>query len=270
MDMNKLAREMVFLVINSDEGVKGLTALCNDTIYRKYQLPRNEINHVLCEYVYFKAFLVSFCYFFSKGNMNDWDSVNKAYLPLLCVSLSHDFENYGIDVDNALNRYNYYWKVAMEIIKIQKNTHKIDVDKLFDNMCKEYIKFVGNDLFKRTNINYITLRMVVFKDSYDYIKKKIDSCNNGNNGGCYIATCVYGSYDCPEVWVLRRFRDSVLGETWIGKAFIGIYYRTSPALVGKFGKTVWFRRGCKYVLDKFVDVLRNRGLSDLPYRDKRW
>lgn len=24
---------------------------------------------------------------------------------------------------------------------------------------------------------------------------------------CYIATSVYGSYDCPEVWTLRRFRD---------------------------------------------------------------
>lgn len=24
--------------------------------------------------------------------------------------------------------------------------------------------------------------------------------------GCYIATCVYGSYDCPQVWILRRFR----------------------------------------------------------------
>ncbi|MFR9028073.1 MAG: DUF2726 domain-containing protein [Clostridium sp.] len=28
--------------------------------------------------------------------------------------------------------------------------------------------------------------------------------------GCYIATAVYGSYDCPQVWVLRRFRDQIL------------------------------------------------------------
>lgn len=26
---------------------------------------------------------------------------------------------------------------------------------------------------------------------------------NHNSGGCYVATCVYGSYDCPEVWTLR-------------------------------------------------------------------
>ena len=38
--------------------------------------------------------------------------------------------------------------------------------------------------------------------------------------GCYVATCVYGSYDCPEVWVLRRYRDYVLEESILGRAFI--------------------------------------------------
>ena len=28
--------------------------------------------------------------------------------------------------------------------------------------------------------------------------------------GCYIATCVYENYDCPQVWTLRRFRDETL------------------------------------------------------------
>ena len=32
-------------------------------------------------------------------------------------------------------------------------------------------------------------------------------------GACYIATAVYGSYDCPQVWVLRRFRAEVLLQT---------------------------------------------------------
>ena len=31
--------------------------------------------------------------------------------------------------------------------------------------------------------------------------------------GCYVATAVYGSYDCPEIWTLRRFRDKVLART---------------------------------------------------------
>lgn len=55
-------------------------------------------------------------------------------------------------------------------------------------------------------------------------------------GECYIATCVYGSYDCPEVWVLRRFRDNKLSKRYLGRAFIRGYYALSPTFVKWFGK----------------------------------
>ena len=54
-------------------------------------------------------------------------------------------------------------------------------------------------------------------------------------GGCYVATCVYGSYDCPQVWTLRRFRDNMLAESRPGRAFIRVYYAVSPTLVKWFG-----------------------------------
>ena len=44
--------------------------------------------------------------------------------------------------------------------------------------------------------------------------------NHSSSGGCYIATCAYGSYDCPEVWTLRRFRDNTLAKNIFGRAFI--------------------------------------------------
>ena len=59
--------------------------------------------------------------------------------------------------------------------------------------------------------------------------------------GCYIATCVYGSYDCSEVWVLRRYRDGVLEFTFLGRMFIKLYYAISPMLVEAFGKRSWFK-----------------------------
>ena len=58
-----------------------------------------------------------------------------------------------------------------------------------------------------------------------------DGVNKNNNSGCYIATCVYGSYDCPQVWTLRRFRDYTLDETWYGRLFIKCYYVISPRLL---------------------------------------
>ena len=76
------------------------------------------------------------------------------------------------------------------------------------------------------------------------------------NNGCYVATCVYGSYDCPEVWTLRRYRDNTLGSTWYGRAFIRTYYAVSPTLVKWFGHTSWFKKMWKGKLDKMVKNLQ--------------
>lgn len=89
-----------------------------------------------------------------------------------------------------------------------------------------------------------------------------------SSGGCYIATAVYGSYDCPEVWVLRRYRDYVLKPVWYGKIFIKIYYTISPILVKAFGENVWFQTSFKKCLDQIADNLKERGISDEPYVDR--
>lgn len=89
-----------------------------------------------------------------------------------------------------------------------------------------------------------------------------------SSGGCYIATCVYGSYDCYPVWTLRRFRDGVLAETRMGRAFIRSYYAISPSLVKRFGRTRWFRRFWRTGLDALVKRLNVKGISGEPYKDR--
>ena len=88
--------------------------------------------------------------------------------------------------------------------------------------------------------------------------------------GCYIATAVYGSYDCPEVWTLRRYRDDDLGSNFFGRLFIKIYYAISPTLVKLFGKTKWFKKMWKKILDKKVEKLNDNGVDNTPYEDKKW
>ena len=73
--------------------------------------------------------------------------------------------------------------------------------------------------------------------------------------GCYIATCVYGSYDAPEVLTLRRFRDEILKKHRLGRAFIRCYYAISPHLVKCFGKSEWFHRFWRKRLDGMVERL---------------
>lgn len=91
-----------------------------------------------------------------------------------------------------------------------------------------------------------------------------------STGGCYVATAVYGSYDCPQVWTLRRFRDYTLAETWYGRAFIRMYYAVSPTFVEWFGHTKWFKKMWKGKLDRMVENLKADGVEDTPYTDKNW
>lgn len=95
----------------------------------------------------------------------------------------------------------------------------------------------------------------------EYVEKNYKS-------GCYVATAVYGSYDCPEVWTLRRFRDLILDESFAGRAFIKTYYAISPSLVRLFGNTDSFKAILKPILDKIVSNLQNKGFKSTPYIDK--
>lgn len=88
--------------------------------------------------------------------------------------------------------------------------------------------------------------------------------------GCYVATAVYGSYDCPQVWTLRRYRDNTLSQTWYGRAFIKTYYAVSPTLVKWFGQTDWFKKMWRGKLDRMVRKLQENGVEDTPYQDKKW
>jgi len=116
-------------------------------------------------------------------------------------------------------------------------------------------------------------------DGVTYQEKDLDTLDNKvmvwakANGfqakkGCYVATAVYGSYECPEVWTLRRYRDSVLGENAIGRLFVKTYYAISPALVAKFGNVVWLSRMVRASLDRIVTSLNSRGFSDAAYNDQ--
>lgn len=106
------------------------------------------------------------------------------------------------------------------------------------------------------------------------IKKYNDSYQaptvNTSSGGCYVATAVYGSYDCPQVWTLRRYRDYTLAETWYGRAFIRTYYAISPTLVKWFGHTDWFKNMWRGKLDRMVSDLQSKGVESTPYEDREW
>lgn len=106
------------------------------------------------------------------------------------------------------------------------------------------------------------------RDTTNSTKQSSTHQASSTSSGCYIATAVYGSYDCPEVWTLRRYRDNVLDNSWYGRLFIKCYYAISPTLVKWFGESKWFRNIFSKPLNRWVNKLNENGFENTPYNDK--
>ncbi len=146
--------------------------------------------------------------------------------------------------------------------------------KLYGSLCEadaNRISIYGSKLLD-TAIESRTKTLNKFKEGLPDEKNEqiTDEKVSTNNSGCYVATCVYGSYDCPQVWTLRRYRDNTLAKTWYGRAFIHTYYAVSPTIVKWFGNTKWFKKMWKGKLDRMVADLQSKGVESTPYIDKNW
>ena len=109
---------------------------------------------------------------------------------------------------------------------------------------------------KRRNVAYFETELMKYPEHQTVFR-----------AGRYIATAVYSSYDCPQVWVLRRFRDQRLSKSLFGRLFIKLYYTISPTFVAVFGSKSSFKKLFKPLLDKLVHRLQLQGIEDTPYED---
>lgn len=179
------------------------------------------------------------------------------------ISVINDyFEETNEDKEVVLRRISSY-------IKKMYNVTYVYTENIFgvvgsNSWCKIILNSVRNAFLTE-------LKQIAAKHNDSYIQELINETQATQAaGGCYVATCVYGSYDCPQVWTLRRYRDNTLGSTWYGRAFIRTYYAISPTLVKWFGKTKWFKKMWKGKLDRMVKKLQDNGVESTPYDDKEW
>ena len=121
----------------------------------------------------------------------------------------------------------------------------------------------------QTNYPKVYERFNPFFNNIRNVSLSSNNSSSNSSGGCYVATAVYGSYDCAAVWTLRRFRDQTLAGTWYGRSFIKIYYAISPSLVKWLGKTDWFKKMWKNPLDILVMKLQKKGIEATPYDDRK-
>lgn len=159
----------------------------------------------------------------------------------------------GIALTALKNANGYIYKMYSALYPVWQN-------HMF-NQYKDLCSCITKEINEHYDVNY--------SDPFSSITPPSTTSSSGT-GGCYVATAVYGSYDCPQVWTLRRFRDYTLAETWYGRAFIRTYYAISPTLVKWFGNTEWFKNMWKPTLDRMVKRLNVEGFENTPYNDREW
>ncbi len=176
------------------------------------------------------------------------------------------------NVDFLITDEKYKPKIAIEINdQTHLNSDRRERDEKVKNICEEagipiinlWTSYGVNTEYIKERINKtLSLLPVERKHHFQSNKSENNESEKDNNktnqnkqttsGGCYIATCVYGSYNSPEVMILRKYRDNKLSKTISGRAFIKIYYKLSPILVKCFGKNKWFKIFWRKRLDKII------------------
>ena len=131
----------------------------------------------------------------------------------------------------------------------------------------ENIKRYGNPAYELAPDDTKKYYEQKFDEYLSLFNDKTENDEPETKKGCYIATSVYGSYDCPEVWVLRRYRDFCLEQSFVGKMFVKIYYAVSPFVIRVFGRQKWFNTFWRKFLNKKIEKLKNNGVQDTPYDD---
>ena len=223
----------------------------------------------------------------------------KAVLPENClVQAQANLASFIVRTDNARFQNELYRNVdfiitdtayrPLVVVEINDQTHltedRKERDRKVANICEEagipiiklWTSYGVNQEYIRKRITEAVSSLPI-KRVHHFIKERepekitqpvqTTAAQAGRQKGCYIATCVYGSYDCPQVWMLRRFRDESLRQKWFGRMFIKLYYAVSPGLVKLFGNRKLFKTIGRKCLDVMILQLKKAGIKDTPYVD---
>ena len=185
----------------------------------------------------------------------------------IAESIKYEYEEEYIHNVIEIQQIMYFYGVVLE--KEFKETYMsvaVDSWKLGVGIHVKLFKYLNSEAQQEQlkDLESVVEKIQEYEPTYEM--PEIDY--GKSDSGCYVATAVYGSYNCPEVWTLRRFRDNTLDATWYGRAFIKTYYAISPTLVKWFGNTEWFKKMWRKPLDRMVDSLRKNGVESTPYQDK--
>lgn len=134
------------------------------------------------------------------------------------------------------------WHMAVARLKAGfKDNNKLQLEavehmKVIVGQCPDDASFRGMlaECYKNLGKNDLAIESLKkgleIEPQNDVLLNELKQLEGGGGKGCFIATAVYGSYDAPEVIILREFKDKVLINNRLGSLFVRLYYRLSPSI----------------------------------------
>ena len=136
-----------------------------------------------------------------------------------------------------------------------KKRHTENHDIIFSQTIKSKVHYEYEEKREQEIIElYISHKG---KKPDDYFGPSIYGRTSQNNdGGCYIATMVYGDYNHSQVIVLRDFRDGFLSKILLGRSFIYFYYKYSPSWVKVLRNKNFVNKIIRSILNLFIKLIK--------------
>jgi hypothetical protein len=155
------------------------------------------------------------------------------------------------------------WDKVVEVVSNGISMNDLEAIQRCSNQSKvsEYknlIDFLFGKLgpIQINQVKYICywkdVRAAQAKSTAKQVGKTISTATDG----CYIATMAYGDYSHPQVLELRKFRDEILRQSYIGRYFIKVYYRYSPILVKRLKNKQRVNELIRQFLDQLIKSIR--------------
>jgi hypothetical protein len=155
------------------------------------------------------------------------------------------------------------WNKVVEVVSEGISINDVEIIQRCSNQAKvsEYKSLVDFLITKLGPIQINQIKHICYwkdvraaqaKSTAKQVGKTISTATDG----CYIATMAYGNYDHPQVIELRNFRDEFLRKSVLGRGFIRLYYKYSPALVKKLRDKPKTNKMIRTLLDQLIKTIR--------------
>ncbi len=153
------------------------------------------------------------------------------------------------EIRDKINEYRDKYPKSFKVILDEKDYHLMEATvsknvnhKFFDNSDTSIIDHISECLAEGKDVvlQGAGKDKMLVHSAKGVLQKK--------EGGCFIATAVYGSPYVNEVMVLREFRDNWLLKYSLGNAFVKFYYWISPTIANQIARSNYLRIITKVVL----------------------